>query len=460
MKDLVRRHTAAELILTDTTERAIDAIEQRVPDLVLIPALMSPEDDEALTTALRVTEDAKHVQTLTIPLLGAPQSSMSLPQGVLSRLRGQQARPAAPDSCDPKLFAEQITEYLQRVAKDRSHLPSGNGNGKSAGQDTHGASQTATQTSTHGSSQSGSHGGAHAASHGNTQSGSHASAPGGGQSHGSRKVKAAAAHPPAQKSNAPAERSQPTAEPPRLVAPAPSPSPMQTAPPNPPAPRVQAASPPPQPVHAPPPAEPIASEPDVSALEAALSQVSFDEPEPESPSAPAPVETAEARAEAEALEKGLSSLLDRLSDMDWSDEPATTQPVKAAPPPVAPPKVAPPVAPPVAPHPAAQKVTGPSTLPDPAQWAELKQLESIEYAMPKIIPQDAPPPAAEAPKPEPPKPEAHQSAPSQPEPSAPQATAPKPPAPPPPAVASQPAAKPAASEWGDLLDSLKKDLGK
>lgn len=410
MKDLVRRHTAAELILTDTTERAIDAIEQRVPDLVLIPALMSPEDDEALSAALRVTEDAKHVQTLTIPLLGAPQSR-SLPQGVLSRLRGQQARPAAPDGCDPKLFAEQITEYLQRVAKDRSHLPSGNGNGKSAGQGTHGTKEAATPTS----------------AHGNTQSGSHTSGHAGGQSHGSRKVKAAAAHPPAQKAPAPAEKSQPTAEPPRLVAPAPTPSPVQAAPPP--------------PVHTPPPPEPVASEPDVSALEAALSQVSFDQPEAVSSSAPAPVETAEAKAEAEALEKGLSSLLDRLSDVDWSDESATTQPVKAVSPPPPPPTVAPPVAPPLA----APKVSAPSTPPDPAQWAELKQLESIEYAMPKIIPQDAPPPAAEA----------HQA-----EPPAPQATAPRPPSPPPPAVAPQPAAKPAASEWGDLLDSLKKDLGK
>ena len=42
LKDLVRRHTAAELILADTTEHAISAIGQRIPDLVLIPAFLSP----------------------------------------------------------------------------------------------------------------------------------------------------------------------------------------------------------------------------------------------------------------------------------------------------------------------------------------------------------------------------------------------------------------------------------
>jgi hypothetical protein len=426
LKDLVRRHTAAELILTETTERAIDAIEQRVPDLVLIPALMSPEDDEALTTALRVTEDAKHVQTLTIPLLGAPLSR-SLPQGVLSRLRGQQSRPAAPDSCDPKLFAEQITEYLQRVANDRSHLSPGNGNGRSAGQT---ASQAASQTVSP-SSPSGSQGGAHAGSQTSSQSGSH--------SHGSRKVKAAAAQPAAQKPHTPAEKGQPTAEPPRMVAPAPPPSqPAQAAPPRP---------------------EPGRNQTEVSALEAALSQVPLDEPESQAPSSPAPVRTPQAQAEAEELEKGLTSLLDRLGDLDWSDEPASAVPVKPTPPPIAPPvtaaaappfaapvasQTAPPVASQTAPPVAALKVSAPAAPPDPAQWAELKQLESIEYAMPKIIPQDAPPPADAAPTREAPAPQA----------------APKPPAPPTPAPKPEPVTDPAASEWGDLLDSLKKDLGK
>ena len=382
LKDLVRRHTGAELILTETTERAITAIEQRVPDLVLIPALMSPEDDEALTTALRVAEDAKHVQTLTIPVLGAPQAK-SLPGGVLSRLRGQ-SRPAAPDSCDPRLFAEQITEYLERIAKDRAHLPAANGNGS-----------LGPQTSSHtGSSQPSP----------TSQSGAHTS------SQGSRKVKAAAAQTAAPKSQPAAEKAPPVAEPPRMVAPAPKPAPEAHAAPKAPAP----------------------NHPDVSELEAALSQVSLDEPEPAIARAPAQ-EGAQSTAESEALEMGLSSLLDRLGNEDWSDEPVAIEPAKpkpvAAPPPAA-----------AAPPPRAVVAAAP---PDPAQWAELKQLESIEYAMPKIVPQDAP--EVEPPKPPPTPPV--------------QAAAPKPAAPPPPAPSASPAPK-QSSEWGDLLDSLKKDLGK
>ena len=383
LKDLVRRHTGAELILTDTTAHAINAIEQRVPDLVLIPALMSPEDDEALTTALRDTEDAKHVQTLTIPVLGTPQPK-SLPQGVLSRLRGQ-SRPSGPDSCEPRLFAEQITEYLQRIAHDRGHGPAGNGNGSAGAQ---------------ASSQAGSQG-------------------------GSRKVKAA---PPVRAPKAPpalVEKREAVAEPPRVVAPAPIPT---QAPAPTPTPQARAAT-----------REPSASEPDLSALEAALAEVPLEEPTPEAAEATDTTAPAQApsAAEPDALEQGLSSLLDRLGNDDWIDEPlgetakdrAVVAPPVAAPPPKSTPAIA-----------ASSALAAP---PDPAQWAQLKQLESLEYAMPKIVPKDEP--AKE---------------PARPAAAPPQAAAPKPPAPPSPAANADPAPKPAASEWGDLLDSLKKDLGK
>ena len=39
---IIRRRVQAELVLADTTERALDAIGQRVPDLVLVPPLLSP----------------------------------------------------------------------------------------------------------------------------------------------------------------------------------------------------------------------------------------------------------------------------------------------------------------------------------------------------------------------------------------------------------------------------------
>jgi len=119
LSGVVRRRVGAELILVDTTERALDAIGSRVPDLVLVPALLSPQDDAALAAALRVIAAASQVQMLTIPVLAAPRP-ISRVGGVLSALRRDRSRPAEPDGCDPTVFAEQIASYLERAATERA----------------------------------------------------------------------------------------------------------------------------------------------------------------------------------------------------------------------------------------------------------------------------------------------------------------------------------------------------
>ena len=115
---LVRRHTGAELVLADTTERAIGAIGQRVPDLVLVPALLSPQDDAALAEALRAIAGAAHVQTLTIPILAAQTRKPSTSR-MLSMLRRDQPVEASPGGCDPTVFAEQVVSYLKRAADEQ-----------------------------------------------------------------------------------------------------------------------------------------------------------------------------------------------------------------------------------------------------------------------------------------------------------------------------------------------------
>src|SRR3977135_781942 len=115
---VVRKRVHAELILVETTDRALDAIGNRMPDLVLVPALLSPQDDAALAAALRVIAAAARVQMLTIPVLGAPRPAVSA-GGMLSVLRRGKAKAAEPDGCDPAVFAEQIASYLERADQER-----------------------------------------------------------------------------------------------------------------------------------------------------------------------------------------------------------------------------------------------------------------------------------------------------------------------------------------------------
>src|ERR1700732_899788 len=92
---IARNRVGAELMLADTTVGALDIIGDRVPGLVLVPALLSPQDDAALAAALRVIAAAAHVRTLTIPVLSAgPKRARS--GGMLAQWRGSHAAPAAP----------------------------------------------------------------------------------------------------------------------------------------------------------------------------------------------------------------------------------------------------------------------------------------------------------------------------------------------------------------------------
>jgi hypothetical protein len=45
---MVRGRLHAELVLADSAERALAALGQRIPDLVLTSALLSPKDESAL----------------------------------------------------------------------------------------------------------------------------------------------------------------------------------------------------------------------------------------------------------------------------------------------------------------------------------------------------------------------------------------------------------------------------
>jgi hypothetical protein len=116
---IVKNRVGADLILADTTEGALDAIGNRVPDLVLVPALLSPQDDAALAAALRVIAAAAHVRTLTIPVLASSVAEAPR-RGLLAKWRRGRAGSPAPDGCDPAVFAEQIAAYLREAAAERA----------------------------------------------------------------------------------------------------------------------------------------------------------------------------------------------------------------------------------------------------------------------------------------------------------------------------------------------------
>jgi hypothetical protein len=123
LKAAVRGRLRAELVLADSAEAALAALGNRVPDLVLTSAFLSAKDETALAERLRALDAAAaHVQTLTIPVLEAPRRPSIGGRGMLSVLLGDRAHtPAAPDGCDPAVFADQCAAYLERAAHERAN---------------------------------------------------------------------------------------------------------------------------------------------------------------------------------------------------------------------------------------------------------------------------------------------------------------------------------------------------
>src|SRR5262249_41091655 len=117
---LTRGQLRVKLVVAESTERAIAVIDEQIPDLIPPPALLSPKDEDALADRLRALNDAAaHVQTLTIPMFATATRTRDK-KGMLSRLRRPRKSASAPDGCDPKVFAEQIAQYLERAEAERA----------------------------------------------------------------------------------------------------------------------------------------------------------------------------------------------------------------------------------------------------------------------------------------------------------------------------------------------------
>ena len=70
IRHIVCNVLGAELTLVDSIDRAIEALQATTPDLVRLPALVSPEEEAKRMTFLRHDPRGAHVETLLTPVLG------------------------------------------------------------------------------------------------------------------------------------------------------------------------------------------------------------------------------------------------------------------------------------------------------------------------------------------------------------------------------------------------------
>jgi len=114
LKRVIRDHVHADLIVVDSRDATISAVNDRLPDVILLTALLSPRDEAEIIAHLRTLSGAEHLQTHTIPQLasetqdGEPVTAQS---GLLGKLRRKKASEPIP-GCDPVAFGEDIDAVL------------------------------------------------------------------------------------------------------------------------------------------------------------------------------------------------------------------------------------------------------------------------------------------------------------------------------------------------------------
>jgi hypothetical protein len=120
LDELARNHLHTELLIVDSATRALDTLAERVPDVILTSALLSPREDAALSDRLRdLGAAAAHIQTLTIPIFSVEQPASQKTGVFAGLLKRRQAKARDHGGCEPSAFAEQIAAYLERAALER-----------------------------------------------------------------------------------------------------------------------------------------------------------------------------------------------------------------------------------------------------------------------------------------------------------------------------------------------------
>ena len=121
LRHLLRTRADTEVVVVESTDAAVAAVDERVPDLVLVGALLSPRDEDPFIAHLRTLPDAGHLQTLTIPHLRHAACDPRPRLAIFGRRKRRQADKAAA-GCDPTQFGDEVAAYLARACEVKTEI--------------------------------------------------------------------------------------------------------------------------------------------------------------------------------------------------------------------------------------------------------------------------------------------------------------------------------------------------
>ena len=119
LQRLLSTYVKADFEIVKSVTEALQAVGERVPDLVLTSTFLPPADENALTDSLKLLASAGHVQVINVPhFIDCDDDVQSEPASkVLNFLRRRSvlSRPV----CDPRTVRDQIEHYLERARNEK-----------------------------------------------------------------------------------------------------------------------------------------------------------------------------------------------------------------------------------------------------------------------------------------------------------------------------------------------------
>ena len=86
LRQLLGDNLKADLVFATSTDRAIAAMSEQQPDLVLTSMLLSANEEQDLLAHLRATPSVRHLPVLTIPAMADASATETRPSGLLAKL--------------------------------------------------------------------------------------------------------------------------------------------------------------------------------------------------------------------------------------------------------------------------------------------------------------------------------------------------------------------------------------
>ncbi len=115
LRNSVSARTRARLTLVESMDAAMTAIDDEVPNLVILNALIPPHEESRLIARLRNLPNATAPEVLFIPALARPEAQPK--RTIIDRFRNRGVRSTG---CCPSAFADQLAAYLREWRPDES----------------------------------------------------------------------------------------------------------------------------------------------------------------------------------------------------------------------------------------------------------------------------------------------------------------------------------------------------